>query len=332
MTKRIEPRALSVLLYLTDEHYRQYHSKPPAALTEINLPKLLQASCRNKLAYQMAYQALHEDNYHPLLEEVVLAGKRNLELQRQTMEFISRTLGDEGIEFLIIKSYKALPYITADIDIMVKEPQYKATVRILQARGAYHNERLHRIPLPPFIENRLKRAAGANLLKDGLLEMDVYQNTTWTGWLCLDNEFIWRETRTVDICGVKCLIPGREADLLLSLAHVIFCHGSINLLDFLYMNDLLEKITNFDELFLEAEKYHWSQALRALISRMQLLYQTCTYSPEIMHPVSFPYLIPLHIIFNAYRGAARAAERETTQILSDWFTILLKLATILVYR
>ena len=168
--------------------------------------------------------------------------------------------------------------------------------------------------------------------KDGLLEIDVYQDATWTGWSCLDNEFIWREPRTVDICGLECRIPSREADLLLSLAHVIFCHGSINLLDFLYMNDLLERTTNLDELSLEAERYQWEQPLRTLISRMQALYQTCLHAAQFSTPVSFPYLIPLPVIFSSYRGVARTAAKGPAEGLSAWFTTMLKLATMLVYR
>lgn len=332
MKQRIDPKALSVLLYLTRGHYRQFHDNPLVALKDIDLPRLIQAARKNKLAYQVARQALAEGYSHPLLQETILEGEKNLELQWQTLDFISKLFGEEGIDYLVIKSYKELPYVTVDIDIMVREQEYDMAVQLLETHGARHLEQKHRVPLPSFIENMLKRAAGANMLIDGLLEIDLYQSTTWTGWLCLDNEFIWRKPESVEICGVACRIPNREADLLLSLAHVIFCHGSINLLDFLYMNGLLEKTTNLDEISSEAEKYGWRQPLQTLITQIRALYQTCLCSSEMAQPMTFPYLIPLPVIAQAYWAVARAAQRGPVESMYDWATTVLKLALMLVYR
>lgn len=323
---------LAFILYFCDEGFRKLRETPPN-IDSIDVHTLLEVAARNKLSYYVLKKAIEEENLsHQIFRDVVTEGDRNLVRQEQTLKFISSVLGEIGADFLVIKSYKALPYITVDIDIMLRQNDYHRAVSAFEARGASQVEGKHRLPLPGFLERRLSRVRGAGLEKEGLLEIDVYQDTTWTGWLCLDNEFIWKEPRSLDICGVRCAIPNREADLLLSLAHVIFCHGSIHLLDFLYMNSLLQEDLDFESIFREAKKYGWERPLRALISRIQELHRVLHSNQEIQKSAAFPSLIPFNIVLSSYLGVTRASKEGLGSSLSNWINTVFKLATMLVYR
>ena len=327
-----EPKVfLPIVLYWCDDVYRSLHPTLPAII-EGELDILLAMARKNKLSYYLSKRIIDESHRSDkLFVDAVREGEVNIAQQKQTLQFLNSALGREGIDFLVIKSYKDLPYYTFDIDIMVREPHYRQAVEILHAHGYRPTVMKRRIPLPAFLENGLSRVGGGNLVKEGSLEVDIYQDTSWTGQTCVDNEFIWREPELVDMSGVTVRIPRREADLLLSLAHVIFCHGSINLLDFLYMSHRLQQDLNLDALLYEAEKYGWSHSLRILVTRIRELHRTI-YFKEAPKSVSFPYIVPFRIVTGAYFGITRYSRGGINAIPSHWFSIVLKLAMILAYR
>ncbi len=325
-------RLLPFILYFCDETYRILHPEGPPSVEDAELYEALKLAASNKLHYHLSKRIVEEGySSHHFLKNVISKGDMNLQRQRDTLNFVHGSLEDIGRP-LIIKSYKGLPYPTLDIDFMVPEGRFDDALNALSSSGTF-SPSSHRIPLPAFLEKRLERARGATVNIQGLLDIDIYQDTTWSGWTCLDNEFIWKYPRYELICGVECLIPNPKADLLINLAHVIFCHGTINLLDFIYICSLLEIDDDLRDLRAEADRFCWGEQLDSLIRHITEIQRVLHSNDQASRAsIRFPYLIPMSIIIGAHRGVARAANEGFSGSLSNWLNVGLKIPLMAIYR
>ncbi|MEM2842022.1 MAG: nucleotidyltransferase family protein [Thermoproteota archaeon] len=287
---------LALILYCIDEKYRRSHSDPFCKLKdeEVDWGKVLSIAEKNKLSYSFSQRIVKERClFNSRLYEALVKGRENISKLRRTLNFIFALFEQLGRELIIIKLYKGLPYITYDVDVLVREEDFQDIAQTLERQGMVNLAEVTRFKAVKSLQYR--RYEGV-FWKNGLLQIELYTDFSWAGLPSLDSSVVWESPRRVDIHGIKCPIPSREADILLLLNHALFKDGNITLLDFLYINSLLKKNVNFSELFHEAEKYGWGNSLLALISTLRNTYQIIYQSEPMPSNIKFPYAVPLSLI------------------------------------
>lgn len=303
--------AIAPILYFVDKEYQKTH---PDILNKIGenktyLEEVLQTAMRNKLSYPFSREILSQrpDLANQKIMTMANEGKKRVIKVKETLEFVSALFNEEGLDFLFIKTFKGLPHITWDVDVIVKDFQQAA--QALKSKGAsesngrflYAVTKLH-LGLPHY---RVK----------GLLNIDLYKGVPWHGLSAFNDEFLWESPRLVDLYGVKCLIPSYEADLLSLLASSLFTDGKLTLLDFLYINSLFRMRLDFDELLLQIEKYGWRPQFVRLISIIRLIQQAIYQTEQIPKCIKFPYTIPVHLLFRSFHGPIRHKVTEEPRAL-----------------
>lgn len=287
---------LALILYCIDKEYQRYHSTPLYKLKdgEVNWGKILNVAEKNKLSYIFSKRVIEEGySFNPVFYEALAKGRENISKLRQTLNFVFTLFKRLGKEFIVIKLYRGYPHITQDIDIMVKEKDFYDITQAFKAQGMVNLSEITRLKAIKSLQYRKYEAV---FWKEQLLQIELYANFSWARLPTLDSSLIWESPRIVDISGIRCPIPNYEADILLLLNHALFKDGNITLLDFLYINSLLNKNINVRSLLQQAEKYGWGNSLLTLISTLRDMYQAIYQSKSMPSNVKFPYPVPLRLI------------------------------------
>lgn len=297
---------LPPILYFIDKEYQSSH---PDTLKKIENKKIdpdemLQMAIKNKVLYYFCTKILEEKQDIGIGSQKIRAildkGKKRLVRVAETLELISSLFTSEELDFLIIKTFKGLPYKTLDVDVHIRDKDYGQAIHALKSRGAsivggrFLNIVL-KLPVNLTLTYRLK----------GSINIDMYKDIPWRGFPSLDEEFLWKSPRLVDVYGVRCPIPNPEADLLSLLASALFTDRSFTLLDFLYINSLLKGSLNFSELLRQTRKYGWNSQFLKLISIMRNMQRIIYQNQHIPGYVKFPYTAPIHLSFGALQGPLR---------------------------
>lgn len=298
---------LPLIMYFINEEYRSLH---PTVLQKIrnkefDSEKLLRVARVNKVSYSFSKKFLElcPDLANQEIKSNVNEEESHLTKLRNTLKFVTSLFSNEGIDFLIIKQFKDLPYKTQDVDICVRD--FQRVLRILKDKGTLKINN-------SFTNVTFKLHLGfPHYQIKGLLDLDIYRDIPWLGFKCFDEEFLWMDPRSVNLYGTKCPIPNYNADFLSILSSSLFTGGRLNLLDFLYINSLLKKNLNFDELLQQTGKYGWDLPFTKLVSLMGILHQIIYQSDYLPKFIRFPYTIPISILLESIPGPVnhRATER-----------------------
>jgi len=295
-------KALNAILYFVDEEYKTSHpdTLERLAIRRGDLDEFMPFATANKLSYYFCKRVLEEcpELSSEVIRSVVDQGERHFVKVRRTLEFISTVFNKENLNFLVIKTFKNIPYVTQDIDISVKSETLSNAEKALENNGA--------------------KKVGTKLLKaiiqlglgspdygiNDLLTIDLYRNIPWPGLLSFDEGFLWRNPRTVNSHEGKYLIPNYEADFLLIIESALLTDGTITLLDFLYINSLLKKNLDFDELQKQTSRYGWKSPFREAISILKAIKKAIYQGDYVPESIKFPYVFPLRVILRALSGQA----------------------------
>ncbi|WP_309493591.1 nucleotidyltransferase family protein [Candidatus Hecatella orcuttiae] len=292
-------KLLSLILYFVDDEYRKYNpdileKSENIKKQRFNVNEALQVARENKLSYYFS-KRIAEDRPE-LVTELIRAeirlGEKNIAKAKVTVEFLRSSFAAEGIDFLLIKTFKGLPYSTFDIDILLREATFGEAMRNMENKGALKTD-------GRFLNILLKlRLAFPGYRPKNLLDIDMYKGLLW--WLpVLDEEFMWKRPRLIEFHGIDCLIPSREADLLSILASSFFTDRKINLLDFIYINSLLKNGVDFGILREETEKYGWNKEFFLVMSLLREIKNLLYHGLSPQNIIQFPYTIPLGVLVKA---------------------------------
>lgn len=289
--------ALSVILYFVDDEYRKSHRN----ITDMNDIKIdsenvLQAATENKLSYYYIKRILEErsDLNTQKLKTLMTLEEKRLTKAKETLAFLISLLNDTELDFLVLKTHKNLPYSTLDIDILVKDFQESANV--LEKGGLSGAD-------GPFFNVLLKLDLGyPSYRAEGLLNIDLYTDVPWSGLQSMDNEFLWENPRSISIYGVECPIPNIEADLLSIVSTSLFTDRKFTLLDFLYMESLLEGKLNLDRVIEQTKKYGWREQFVKVISILRNIKRLMYESEKVPSNIRFPYTLPMSILLESLQG------------------------------
>ncbi len=264
----------------------------------IDWNRILSVAGPNKLSYSLcssiAQTELHHQNriFNSVLEE----GKRNLAKQQRTLEFITDTLGDSGIDFLLIKTYKGHPYVTDDVDILVRGEESHNAVASFQEAGAVQMGGSFMVPL-------LKTGIGnPAYTATGILNVDIYDAMPWSSLRCVDEDFIWSNVRRERFAGIDCSIPSVEADLLTLLATSLFTDGKLTLLDIIYAKSLMRGAIDLSRPIGQARKYGWCTQFSFLLDVLNKIEEAISGINHVDLPTTMPYRIPPICTFSALQS------------------------------
>jgi hypothetical protein len=286
------------------------------------------------------YETLLPPNLVEKLKLIQFKGDEYIRLLEGTITFLSNLFSKAGVEFMVIKTLKALPYVTTDVDILVNPQSFRKAEAILKKLEYQHVSykvsldssfkilrslrsdfsRLIKLDLRP----RSKRLSmDVHIMLPGLLRIDLYGNLLWQGVQYLDIDFFWKKPRERKIQGVDCLIPNLEAELALLIAHILNERRYITLLDFLIIKDSFNKV-DWDCILEQSKKHGWfKSALRFISIINQINRKIYPRDPKpiissqafkfgslrstIKAPLSMPYIYSIPEAMEVFREWSRKA-------------------------
>jgi hypothetical protein len=251
--------------------------------------------------YYFAKRVVEEERFlRDPFEKMVEQEERNLIKLKQTLDFVNSLFGQEGLDVMFIKLYRSIPYTPRDVDILIRKEQSHRVFMALKGRNI-----------------KLKKFNGVETQfeEKGLLKVDLYQGFHYLSLDFLDNDFLWKNPRTVSICGIECLIPNCEADFLSLILHALLGHRYLSLLDFFYAKLLLNSKLNIDEPLRQAKKYGWSPAFLTTVSTIQNIYhELYINSKHGSKTINFPYIFSPGFILKAFQGFSNVPVGTKTKI------------------
>ncbi|OGM19028.1 hypothetical protein A2686_04515 [Candidatus Woesebacteria bacterium RIFCSPHIGHO2_01_FULL_38_10] len=189
----------------------------------------------------------------------ILEGKinKNLVRQKNTLKDIKKILSQRKIEYLISKTARTIPYVTHDIDIVVKEKDFERTVEVFGLDG-------YRIGKHGTI-NGIKANWQITAKKDNQLLIDIHKNISWMGSEYLSFTDYWSNPGHQKFFGTTQPIPSKEVELIQVAANVLFEKFHLTLLDYLYLKKLIA-FSKVGEVTRITEKYKWGNLFNDLMT------------------------------------------------------------------
>jgi hypothetical protein len=286
-------KGLALLLNVVDDHYRETHEGLHKNFADEDWTSALRLAKQNGLLYCFLERINNRDETTAtaIFESLYEAEKiKHMEFQK-TVDYVETVLDEAQIDYLFIKLYRAIKYNPRDVDIIIKKPD---NVRV--------------------IEEFTKRESGLKLYSDAeaniettdLLKIDLYNGFYYFSRNFLDKDFLWRNSRKVEIAGRKCPIPSREADFASLLVHSIISHRYLSLLDFMYAHALLLSNLDFDLVVEQAKKHGWEPIYHAMINVIRSIGQDLYFNGmNVRFPIMFsPRFILRFIDLNTKRKIA----------------------------
>jgi hypothetical protein len=196
-------------------------------------------------------------------------------------EFVS-CLDRLGVDYLIGKTYKVVPYSVRDIDFLIKNQDHERFKKGVKRLGG------RRIGggISTSIVNGLPHLGPHQYKIGNVLGIDPYLEIPWIGLGLLKNDKMWEQSRREKILDVECQIPSVEADLLWLVISAAFSDGFLPLLDIFYLSKLF-KACNLDRLSSYAIQEEVSNAVYGFCRNL------FDNNNGIASQIEYPYRIPL---------------------------------------
>lgn len=167
-------------------------------------------------------------------KKIITAGSSLNNKFLKTLKLINKVCQQNKINFLFFKTYKYFEEIVdGDIDMLVKEEDFYAFLKILQKKGfeCFENEKLKAV-----------------CTKEGYCNIEPRVNAAVHGVRVLNNEVFWDRAVGVDIKGEKVLTTSREIDLLYLLLSILYRPDYLKMyLLLVYKSTDIKKIYNLIE-------------------------------------------------------------------------------------
>jgi len=264
---------------------------------------LLEAASRNRVLYYFASQV--ESNYRSCLSSVIrkkiemIISEGNIwqERLKNTLLFIKDNFSKYNILYLIVKTKRNIPYVTYDVDVLIREEDFLKVKEILNAEGQ-------------FTKHPGKQSKNQiNFFGNDLLTIDIHKDFTWQGFRYLEKDIVWKKYTNTIIASIEVPIPTSPIEFILYVAHLVYERRYITLLDLNNLVDLSNVISDYSTILEQTEQFGWKNSFLNLISILNSLsYHIYPYFRKVL-PLSteelkisekgfeMPYFIPsLHVL------------------------------------
>jgi len=227
--------------------------------------KILKKASQNRVLYAFCDKLIKERGHllHPKLEEsmhrIVAWGESWQSKLRQTLLFINSFFSEQNVPYLVVKTYRSIPYVTYDVDVLVNPLDFIALTSKLKQLGE----------LGKHPGKQTKKQV--NFFASNLLTIDLHEDFSWQGSSYLDESIAWTNTRKQDITGVSCPIPSLEVEFLLEAAHLLFERRYITLLDYIYLYRMSRKALDKHLLLKQVQTHGWDEAFISLVAIINMI-------------------------------------------------------------
>lgn len=312
---------VKTLFFFVDEIYRKKHKDflKGKKFTEDEIGQIIDVAIDNKLEYYFCTQLVK--TYHNFLKfervnNTIEEGKKCMQIEKKTLDFFSSNLDKMDVEFLAIKTFKEVPFITRDVDLLVKKEDYAKVLRLFKEKklrkvgGKYF----------PYIDKL--RLGAADFWKEGLINIDLYLDVPWYNFPSFSDEFLWNGAKKIDVYGVKCLVPKKEVDLLTFISSSLYTDGKITLLDIIYMNHLIRSGIDLQMLKTELKKYGWSTQFFEVLILIKRIYDSIIddeIETELKFPINLGFLIVLRSVWGPLIAKIRKDPLSTPNLIMNIF-------------
>lgn len=321
---------LPFILYFINDKYRKLKPELLNYADEFNWQEIKNIAIKNKIFYFLILEikrikpewiskfTVNGDSFKDFVQQ--------FNLVKDTIKFIDSAFRNNGIDYLVVKTYKDIPFLTQDIDIFVKKESFQKAINILKEQGSqklsisFVNQMVFKILYQP----------EEIYTKTGLLKIDMYRDLSWIRTPSFDYEFIWDKPREINMDNVKFKVPNYEADLISLIAHSLFWHGDIILLDFLYIDWLLEKPLNWSLLLEQTEKYGWKTGFLNTISEIKRIKEILYSKDAEKLSLRFPYRFSLCYLLINYQNFIFKNKKFFEPLI--WLQVLFQLSVLFKYR
>lgn len=223
---------------------------------------ILKAASRNRVLYCFALEL--KKRYGPglpgaipeRLADIITAGDKWQQRLKHTLLFIKERFAGAGIPFLAVKTRRSIPYVTYDVDILVRQEDYPRVSSTLQGEGEFCRH--------PGKQSRSQM----NFFGSQLLTIDIHKDFSWQGFSYLDKDAPWQGIVSSRIAGADVFIPSAEIEFLLYAAHIIYERRHITLLDLNNLVALSKEIKDAQALLRQVRKFGWQSSFIRLLSLM----------------------------------------------------------------
>jgi len=293
-------KSLSTILYFIDDNFRKVDEfkVTKSDLDTLDWTELFKLARKNKVLYFLSDKLLNEFSSveNANLKKIITEGEKCFRQFRETIKLIYTIFNKEKIDFLTVKTFKDIPHITQDIDVIIRYDDHRRAAEALKKNGLSEvgtnfSKLISRLDFDT-----------AHYGGQGLLNIDIYSGMPWHEAPTMDDAFLWSRPQAVESHGISYDIPNPEANFLSMIANNVFTNPYITLLDFLYLNSLMKSNLNFDIINGQVNKYGWAEAFSKIVSELKkiskIIYQdNCIFSKPI-----FPYPISLSIFLKSIFG------------------------------
>jgi len=221
---------------------------------------ILKEASRNRVLYAFCDKLIknRSGSIGPFLEETVrrvLADGDLWQLKlRNTLLFINSFFSQHNVPYLVVKTYRSIPYVTFDVDVLVHPSDFTFVYSKLKEIGE----------LGKHPGKQTKKQV--NFFASNQLTVDLHENFSWQGSTYLDDSFAWMNTRKQEIAGVVCPIPSAEVETILEAAHLLFERRYITLLDYIYLRRMSEKPLDGQAIHKQVQCHGWDDAFTSLLA------------------------------------------------------------------
>lgn len=151
-------------------------------------------------------------------------------LKQQILEIV-KTLRDNGVEIIFIKSLTEIPFDSNNFDVLIKKQSIANAKRILEDLGFTELEMLREYgwegPPHKFLYRQLYNGI--------VMSIHLHTEVAWEGVKFVDENNLWNKSWEEKIDGVKSGFPSVENHLLITIAHAFFENKCFKLSDLMYM-------------------------------------------------------------------------------------------------
>ena len=178
----------------------------------------------------------------------------------KTLEVLEKLL--KNIPYFVIRSTQEIPYITYDLDIVVKPNDFWRVQEIFQQNNFTIGD--HNKSLSGRIFN-----CQCNILGDNILPIDVHIDFTWLKSRYFDTSAIFEKTEITTIFDKPVPTWRPEYEILARSASIIFEKFAINYLDFFILDKLLTQPIDLDFIKTQTKQYHWDEQFTLLLNKFK---------------------------------------------------------------
>ena len=188
-----------------------------------------------------------------------------LNLKQDLLQVIAK-FNENSIDNMFIKSVNGLPLDSDNFDILVREKDLIASIKILQDAGF---TQLSRVREPyKWLFRYLKN-------EKEYLAIHLHVAVGWEGIKFADTADLWKGQRKLQIEGVEVGVPSQENNLLITIAHAFFENHQFSLNDLAYIiEDIHAEDLDWDYMIRCSVEEHWFNSFRGMLQLTDYIYGT----------------------------------------------------------